>query len=365
MDWGGEKVIETLTKYIFKKKMNLKRIERYIAQLPDVEIKADDNEMANGIKIAAVQREIKPVKKIEHYIDAINCFIAQASKKGCRLIVFPEYNFFDLFGFIPGFELLNNYLNKKAKSSTFGAASSLDASRFTPIFKGLAVSIEDGVHCIFSLLAKKYGIYVYTGSFLSFQNQRLLNIGFLYGPDGSCVGSQVKLHLTDFEQQLGLARGDSFKVHQLDIGKLAFPICMDATYFETFYAAVEMGADLIILPIANMEEYSLHRAIRGIWGRVQESYVYGIKASLNGWLAGMHFTGKAGVFAPLELTDNKDGVLAVSSNYQGNELVTCCVDYQKLRQSRRRAEYYGDHNPYFEENYVEKTYFMEGKDEDK
>jgi hypothetical protein len=70
----------------------------------------------------------------------------------------------------------------------------------------------------------------------------------------------------------------------------------------------------------------------------------------------MHFTGKAGVFAPLEITDNRDGVVAISSNYQGDELVTCSVDYRKLRECRSRAEYYGDSNPAFEGEYVRETY---------
>ena len=73
-------------------------------------------------------------------------------------------------------------------------------------------------------------------------------------------GVNLKFILTDFEEKLGLSRGSSLSVHHLDIGRIAFPICMDATYFETFYAAAEQGAELIILPIANMEEYSLPRA---------------------------------------------------------------------------------------------------------
>ncbi|NLX69409.1 MAG: nitrilase [Clostridiales bacterium] len=355
-------MVNIILNAIFKSKMRLSAIERYIDLLPaarDMPNVEENN--TDEVRIAAVQREIKPVKRIESYIDMINGFIAEACKQRCRLVVFPEYNFFDLFGFIPGFIFLNNYLNKKAVADKGltedkSGENGLDASLFSPVFRAVSASIEDGLRRIFSLLAKKHGIYVYTGSFLVCRDQKLYNAGFLYGPDGRCIGSQFKIHLTDFEEKLGLSRGSSLSVHHLDIGRIAFPICMDATYFETFYAAAEQGAELIILPIANMEEYSLPRAIRGIWGRVQESYVYGIKASLNGWIAGMHFTGKAGIFAPLELTDKKDGVLAISSDYQGNELVICGVDYRKLRECRQQAEYYGDCNPVFEKGYVQKTY---------
>ncbi len=429
-------MIDAIIKAIFKSKMSLPRIKRYIDQLPYVGNipNIDGNDKCLGeVKIAAVQREIKPIKKVEDYIDSVNDFIVDACEQRCQLVVFPEYNFFDLFGFIPGFRLLNNYLNKKGKcnmpkpdtwntenteqirstkhteqtghtgnthntwdtgninniwhmgntgctrntgntcnmgntghignthntrnmGNTEHISNTPDVSFFTLVFRAVATSTEKGLRCIFSLLAKKHGIYVYTGSFLVCRDKRLYNVGFLYAPDGRCMGNQPKIHLTDFEEQLGMARGDVLNVYQLDIGRIAFPVCMDATYFETFYTAAELGADLVVLPLANMEEYSLYRAIRGIWGRVQESYVYGIKASLNGWIAGMHFTGKAGVFAPLGLTDTKDGVLAISSCYHGNELVTCSVDYGRLRECRQQAEYYGDHNHYFEKHYVPKTY---------
>jgi len=364
-------------KAILKLKMPLARIEKYIRQLPSVRNIQDEKENGkclNEVKVAAVQREIKAVKRIENYIDMVNDFIVEACKQGCQLIVFPEYNFFDLFGLIPGFRFLNDYLNNKAKGSKSSGTGEklesngaeiidedldgkLDVSLFASILRAVAKPFEESLCYIFSLLAKKHGIYVYTGSFLVCRDEELYNVGFLYVPGGSCVGKQAKLHLTDFEEQMGLARANILNVYKLDIGNIAFPVCMDATYFETFYAALKQGADLIVLPIANMEEYSPARAIRGIWGRVQESYLYGVKASLNGWIAGMHFTGKAGVFAPLELTGNKDGVLAISSHYEGNELVTCRLDYRKLRECRQRAEYHGDCNPFFEKQYAQRTYF--------
>ena len=66
---------------------------------------------------------------------------------------------------------------------------------------------------------------------------------------------QFKIHLTDFEEKLSFKR-QFLSVHHLDIGRIAFPICMDATYFETFYAAAEQGAEL---------DYTTHSK----YGRVQ------------------------------------------------------------------------------------------------
>jgi predicted amidohydrolase len=131
---------------------------------------------------------------------------------------------------------------------------------------------------------------------------------------------------------------------------------MDATYFETFKIASQKGAEIVILPIANMEEYNFWRALRGIWPRVQESYVYGVKASLNGWIGGIHFTGRAGIFAPIDMTDNKDGIIAIAPYYEGDYLVTSDINIAKLYEAREMAEYYGDVNEEFERDYYDKVY---------
>jgi predicted amidohydrolase len=356
-------MIEGILEKIFIKKITRERIESHIDKLPTFNAPPYDN--LNRIKISAVQREIHPLGSIEGYIDMLYSFIKNAVEEGSQLVIFPEYNFFDLFGLIPGFSLLNNFLNDKAQKNINKHNEGGDSSSLAPLFKAIAPSIERGVSIIFSLLAKKANIYIYSGSFLFTNEKGLYNAGSLYGPSGEFIGTQGKLHLTDFEEQIGLTRERNLAVFDLKIGRLALPICMDATYFETFYRARELDADLVILPIANMEEYNKWRALRGIWPRIQESFLYGAKASLNGWIAGMHFTGRAGVFAPLSLTPNKDGILAISSHYEGNEFITTTIDYDKLKNERLNAQYFGDINTDFEKNFINKTYYNGGKRNEK
>jgi len=264
---------------------------------------------------------------------------------------------------IPGFSFINQILNKKAiknkdKEKDRGIESHLKGNNYflTAIFKGVAKPVEAGVKKIVSLLAKEYGIHIYTGSYILKEKEEIYNAGSLFGPDGNLIGTQKKMHLTDFEVKLGIKRGNKMEVYSLPFGKVVCPICMDATYFETFRIAREMGVDMVILPIANLEEYSTWKALRGIWPRVQESYLYGFKSSLNGWIAGMHFTGKAGIFAPLSMTEKKDGVLSLSPSYEGNHLVTANLNLKKLYEAREKAEYHEDKNTEFEKNFIEKAY---------
>ena len=359
--------IEVLIEKWFNKKISLERIEKYCQQLRIERRRLSENIDPENIRVSCVQRQIHPVNSIERYIDMLCGFVDQASKSNSHLIIFPEYNFFDLFGLIPGFNFLNQILNKRAikakdrakeKEKERGEESYLkgDNHFLTTVFKGIAKPIEAGIKRIFSLLAKEYGIYIYTGSYILKEREDIYNAGSLFDPDGNLIGTQKKMHLTDFEVKLGIKRASKMEVYSLPFGKVVCPICMDATYFETFRIAREIGADMVILPIANLEEYSTWKALRGIWPRVQESYLYGLKSSLNGWIAGIHFTGKAGIFAPLLMTEAKDGILSLSPSYEGNHLITANINIKKLYEAREKAEYQEDKNIEFEEKYIERTY---------
>jgi predicted amidohydrolase len=351
--------IEVLIEKWFNKKISLERIEKYCQQLSIEQRRLSEDVSSENIRVSCVQRQIHLVNNIERYIDMLCGFIDQAVKEDSYLIIFPENNFFDLFGLIPGFSFLNQILNKKAiKVKDEEKESHLKESDhfLTTVFKGVAKPIEAGIKRIVSLLAKEYGIYIYTGSYILKEKDEIYNAGSLFDPEGNLVGTQKKMHLTDFEVKLRIKRVSKMEAYSLPFGKVVCPICMDATYFETFRIAREIGADMVILPIANLEEYSTWKALRGIWPRVQESYLYGLKSSLNGWIAGMHFTGKAGIFAPLSMTEKKDGVLSLSPSYEGSHLITANLNLKRLYKAREKAEYHEDRNIEFEEKYIERTY---------
>ncbi|MBO8126794.1 MAG: nitrilase [Firmicutes bacterium] len=351
-------MLERWIENYFTRKLNPQKLAEHVRRINSTPSKEAQPKPSGNVKVACIQKQVIPVETGEEYAERISGFVKTAAQQGCRLVVFPEYNFFDFFGLLPGFKDLNRYLNKKAKAKTssHGSSGNSGTGALLTLFSAVAQPTEAAILAIISQLAEIYGVYIYTGSYLVKETEGLYNAGSLVGPDGELIGTQKKIHLTDFEAEIGICRSDSLAVFPLDIGTIAIPICMDATYFETFQLARNLGADIVVIPIANNEEYNLWRALRGIWPRVQESYVYGLKASLNGWLGGMHFTGKAGIFAPIELTKKKDGVVAIAENYQGDAVVVAELDLARLAQARKDAEYYGDSNPAFEAELYAKTY---------
>ena len=308
-----------------------------------------------SFRAAAVQRRVRPVKSIKAYADAMEGFVKSAAEKGCDIIAFPEYNFLDLMGIIPGFGLLNDYLNRKpAAHGDSSTEAGLD--RLYPVLYSISDSIQQALESVMRSLASKYRLYIYTGSCFIRENENLYNGGAIISREGKLIGRQMKLHLTDFEEKLGIKRSNEFEVFSLDIGNIAFPVCMDATYYEIFNMARSKGCDVVVLPIANNEEYALHKALRGIWPRVQEAHVYGVKAALNGWFCGLHFTGKAGIFAPMEMTQAGDGIVALSEQHEGDSLIIGDIDLDALYRERLEDEYYGDRNEEFERTYYKLYY---------
>jgi len=311
-------------------------------------------------RVAIIQKTISPVKRLEEFLDSIYNTVNEAVKTKAMYVIFPEYIFFDLFGIIPFYRLLSKFLNKENEQTdenpSIHHSTSSENRLLRFIFDLFAEPTEKVILQMMKRLAKQFSIYIFTGSYLHKENGRLFNVGTLIDPNGNIVHTQRKVHLTDFEVAIGLSRGEEFNVVDLPIGKTATPICMDATYFETFQIVRRQGANIVMIPIANNEKYNKWKALRGIWPRVQESYVYGLKPALTGSIAGLKFTGKAGVFAPIEMTENNDGVVAISENSIGDEIVYANLNVEQLEIIRNVAQYQNDTNVLFEKDYVKKTY---------
>lgn len=309
----------------------------------------DCTEKSDGrIVVSTVQRKIRLVSDLSAYMENMEKFILQSKNRNSDLIVFPEYNFFDIFGFIPVMKPLN-FLLKFFHSENVQKPDSADQNTLMhDIFFMLAQVIEESMKILYSQLARKYGIFIYSGTFIIKRRNSLYNCGFLFDRAGKVVLEQMKTHLTPSEEKMGITCGNTLETFLINGVRFAFPICMDASYFEVFRILMDMNTDVAVIPIANNEEYDISRAARGIWARVQETPMYGIKSSLNGWIMGQKFTGKAGIFAPVNLTASQNGVVSISSAPSGDFLITSLIDPSSIRLYSKNNEYSVHHNFDFE-----------------
>ncbi|HHW05924.1 MAG TPA: nitrilase [Clostridia bacterium] len=286
------------------------------------------------IRVAAAQVPLYLVEDPLEWVELIYRQVVKGVEAGAQLIVFPEHITLHLLGLVPGVKQLAR-LDLLQGNGSPGAAA-LPVS-FAGLFGAFGAGVEGLYRATMSSLAGAFGIYIMGGSRLVPDDAgKVVNQASLFDPQGRLVGSQNKAHLLPLEAQWGICRGNRLEIFDTALGKIAFPVCMDATYFETFRILSLLGAEIVIIPIANPEEYNLWKALRGIWPRVQESCVYGIKSALVGkGFFGLNFTGKAGIFAPLEIQP-PDGLVALAQSPDQEDLVVGDLDLIQLRAARAR-----------------------------
>lgn len=294
------------------------------------------------IRVAALQVELRLYKDPLDYADEMHRRTREAAEEGARLVVFPEYNNLPLLGLLPGIEKMEEAYRKK-EAGNAGRDKEEDIS-LTEVFRYMSPAVQALVHTIFTNLSAAYGLHIMAGSYTLADNGDVVNRSFLYGPSGELIGSQDKVHLLPLEAEWNLKRGSLLPVFDTALGKLALPVCMDATYFETFRILEQKGADIALLPIADKQEYNYWLALRGIWPRLQESPIYGIKSALVGSIAGLTFTGRAGIFAPIEITPERNGVLAEVEPYDREAIALADLDLEALDDLRRNHPW-RDSNP--------------------
>jgi len=294
------------------------------------------------IRAAALQVELKLYKDPLDYADEMHRRVKEAYEAGAQLVAFPEYNSLPLFGLLPGIDKMEEVYGQNIEEGPGNDA--VNSISLADIFSFMTPAVSPFIEVLYSAMARAYGIYIMAGSYPLAEKDGLVNRSFLYGSDGRLVGSQDKVHLLPVEAGWQLKRGSSFSHFDTSLGRLAIPVCMDATYYETFRILESRQVDIVILPIANLEEYNYWLALRGIWPRVQEYVLYGIKSALVGSLAGFTFTGRAGIFAPLEITAKRDGILAEVERSDSESMAVADLDLDALHQLRRNHPW-RDHNP--------------------
>jgi len=325
------------------------RFQRYLHKNNSVKKDRQLKYDRKQIRAAAVQQKLELYTEPLHYVEQMRLQVEKAVQMEAHLVVFPENNGIQLLGMLPGIEKLAGE-EKTSSEGSSGQPSVLNVLRYVgPV-------IEKAAQTIFSLLAAKYKVYIMAGSFMHPDGEKVVNRSYLFGPDGKLIGTQDKVHLFPTEREWGISSGDRFHVFHTLIGNLSMPVCMDATYFETFRILQLMGAEIVMVPIANAEPYHFYLALRGIWPRVQETLVYGIRSALVGDFLDFTFTGKAGIFAPIDLTPKKDGILAETLSPSSTDLAVADLDLEALQKLRATHPYLGDKNTELYQKYFPHIY---------
>jgi len=346
-----QKVMEGLLRLALRWRSRPNLVRRYLASQ---RIKASGNLRRvdpRRVRVAAVQMLIELSGNAEDYARRVLDLARRAAGEGAQLVVFPEDSATHLVGFLPGMKEL------AARGDVSQALQAMGGNlRPADIFAFLGETTRRVYLETFSGVARALGIYVVAGSALLPEGGRVYNVAHLFGPDGALLGTQRKAHLIPLEKEWGLQAGEDLRVFSTPLGNLAMPVCMDATYYETFRILAGRGADMVALPTADPDDFNPWKKRRGLWPRVQESSVYGIMSCLVGELFGLKLTGRSAIFIPVALSPNGDGVLAELQDPHREGVVTADLDLLALREYRLSNPLAGAFNLALYERYLPRLY---------
>jgi predicted amidohydrolase len=249
-------------------------------------------------RVAAAQYPIEALADWDAYAAKLARWVAEAAAGGALLAVFPEYAAMEL--------------------------ASLDPATMGDLYASIETvsALLPRVDALHTDLSRQYGIWLLAGSApRKLSDGRFVNTARLFSPDGR-AGYQDKLMMTRFErEQWGIVGGQGINLFVTPLGRLAVLICYDSEFPLLARAAVEAGAQVLLVPSCTETMRGYWRVRLGSQARALEGQCYAVHCPTVGdvdWSPAMdHNRGAAGVYGPPDMHAGQgfampeDGVLAI------------------------------------------------------
>lgn len=285
-------------------------------------------------RVATVQMKLESCSGEKSFRKKVEPFVRKAADAGARLVVFPE----DCGGCLVGLYMrpwrnLGAMLTERniLKDIWDRRSFSLECHLFSWVHPAAQRIFEE----VFSSLATSYRINIMAGSIMLPEGDRVRNRAYMYGADGRLLATQDKIHLYLTEVQWGCGSGDTIELIHTEVGPLGILICMDTGYPEMGRILANRGAEILLDGTANPDECFDYEDLNGLWARVQDTGIYGIKSCLFGDVPGkLKIRGKSAIYAPFELTPDRSGILARTETADREELLVADIDLDAIRATR-------------------------------
>jgi predicted amidohydrolase len=201
----------------------------------------------------------------------------------------------------------------------------------------LATNATDRLYrVVFATLARRFRIYIAAGSALLLQRDgRVLAVSHLFDPRGRTILTQPRTHLRNWERAWGLGSATELSVIDTPLGRVGSLGAGESMIFEPTRILWSLGAEVVCSQTADVGPQLPGHLLRGAWARVQESPSYAVQGALSGDAFGLTFDGTAAIFAPRELTEARDGIVArVRAGHGEDAVVVADLDLNALRSLR-------------------------------
>ena len=253
--------------------------------------------------VAAAQYPIDQLESWDAYEAKLTGWVALAVEGGASLLVFPEYGAMELASLDPA-----------TMGDLAGSIESVSA-------------LLPRVDALHAALAARHGVHILAASAPRRDaDGKARNAARLFAPNGKC-GTQDKLIMTRFErEQWRISGSDALRLFDTALGRLAVLICYDSEFPLLARAAVEAGAEVLLVPSCTDSLHGYWRVRIGAQARALESQAYVVHSPTVGeaaWSPAVDVNrGAAAVYGPPDRVRGgdwgmpEDGVLALGEEGQ-------------------------------------------------
>ena len=228
-------------------------------------------------------------------------FVEQAGEAGADLIFFPEVQ---LSPFFPQYE----------KRDAEQWAMSLDGPEITAIRNA----------------CRKSHIYASPNVYLK-QGERRYDASLMINADGRILGVSKMVHIAQakyfYEQDYYTPSDDGFKVYGTPFGKIGVVICFVRHLPDGIRGCAQQGAELIIIPTANITEEPLELFAWEVRVQAFQSTAFAAMCNRVGPEGALTFAGESLLAGP-------DGCLRFKAGGE-EELLILDVPLEEVRQARK------------------------------
>jgi predicted amidohydrolase len=305
--------------------------------------------------VATTQQQMRLFDSVESYRKELSRFMHMAHIKGAELVVLPA-----LSGALAASHLVQGFqarllrqaeerrragqsLWARARSSLAGSTASLIGATYRHAYVEMLHAEPQAVaelyEELFSGLARSYEVTLVAGSAYLPEapgSGLLRHRVTVFGPDGQPLGRHDKLTLSVEDE--GLAEpGDVWHVISTPVGRVGILLGEEALYPEAGRVLAYEGADILVTLAAASDPALAAHIRQATLAQAQANRIFALTSFLIGknHLAheegsGALFTGKSGIYAPLEMTPRYTGVLVEMGTDDTEGLVTAELDQVTL-----------------------------------
>lgn len=229
-----------------------------------------------------------------------------AALDGAQLLVCPEM-------FLTGYNIGSEAVNRLAQARDGMAAAQVAA------------------------IAQSAGIAILYGYPERSIDDQIYNAVQLIDAKGHSLCNYRKTHLFgELDKAMFVPGSDEFPIVELNGWRLGLLICYDLEFPENARRLALAGADLILVPTANMAPYDFVCEVT-VRARAFENQSYLVYANYCGSEGDIHYCGLSSMCAP-------DGSLAAMAE-RSETLLIATLEPERVRASRAINTYFGDRRP--------------------